>query len=445
MVVSVLSAALALAAVASGGGVRAQQAAQIPVGSADAYAQSFKLNPKAGSLSVGIGFGLSLANYRNQVGIAESRGIDLGIIGTLLAARNCQGGDPTLPKEQQPQVIHVEARGAQSKVAADGTDAGGIITKHVEATTEPTSKSVTTHAPLTLPGIADVKGARSEARTRWLANGVREAVGTSDIASLDIAGGMVKITGLHWESTFRSGVEAKRQGSFTLGSMTISGAPVPVNDPAMAFAAANQVLQPLGLALGLPFAHEAQGFLVVDPMQVAVIPNALRDTTLGTVFAAMQPVRDQLIAAVFAADCRLEDVVTVVDIAIGSVSGAGTFALELGGVSTTSREIKETSFLQRIGGLPPVAPPSVLEPVAPAAPATVTAAPTSPAAPVAASAPVRTVRAAPSLAGSRVREEKGGTLLWVALIGVALLLLAALLDVYKMRRAQRARAVEGWS
>lgn len=438
VVVAVLS--VTLAVMGSGAGVGAESGTSRAAGSANAFAQSFRINPKAGSLSVGIGFGLSLAAYQNAVGIAESRSVDLGIVGSLLAARNCMD-QVTLSQDQQPHILHVEARGAQSSVSQDGTDAGGAITKHVEATTQPTSRSVTTNAPLSIPGLVEVQGSRSESRTRFLPSGVREAIATSDIAALDLAGGMVRLKGLHWEATFLSGAENVRTGKFSVGSLIIGGAPVPVSDPAAAIDAVNQALAPLGLALVRPAAHEAAGFLVVDPLQLSVVPNTLRDTTLGTVFNGLQPLREQLVAALFSADCRLEDVVTVVDILIGSISGAGTFNLELGGVSATSREINATGFLQRLTPLPPAISP-VVEPVAtPAAIApAVTPAPAL-ISPVPATR-VRSALAAPRLAESRSRNEKGGTLLRVAMLGVALLLLAALGDVYKMRRAQRARARE---
>ena len=55
-------------------------------GQASAIAQSYKVDPRTAALSLGISFGVSLAGYTNNVAQAESRGIDLGIIGSTLAA-----------------------------------------------------------------------------------------------------------------------------------------------------------------------------------------------------------------------------------------------------------------------------------------------------------------------------------------------------------------------
>ena len=61
-------------------------------GQASALAQSFKINPTASALSLGFTFGQALAGYQNTGAKADARGIDLGIIGSILAAAGCDGG-----------------------------------------------------------------------------------------------------------------------------------------------------------------------------------------------------------------------------------------------------------------------------------------------------------------------------------------------------------------
>src|SRR5690348_6940649 len=79
-------------------------------GTAAASAQAFKVNPTASALSLGVTFGISLAGYTNQVAKADARGIDLGIIGTILAAAGCDGSAPTLASDQQPQPLALDSR-----------------------------------------------------------------------------------------------------------------------------------------------------------------------------------------------------------------------------------------------------------------------------------------------------------------------------------------------
>src|SRR5690606_6782646 len=86
-------------------------------GLGNAYAQGVKIDPRTGQLSIGLTYGMSLAGHQNKVAIAEARSLDLGIIGTLLAGEGCDGGDPTLPAEQQPQPLVVRS-------GEDGADKG---------------------------------------------------------------------------------------------------------------------------------------------------------------------------------------------------------------------------------------------------------------------------------------------------------------------------------
>src|SRR5207302_10347202 len=48
-------------------------ASSVPLGTASATAQTYKVNPQTGALSLGIAFGETLTNYQNKVAIAEAR------------------------------------------------------------------------------------------------------------------------------------------------------------------------------------------------------------------------------------------------------------------------------------------------------------------------------------------------------------------------------------
>src|SRR3954463_14816508 len=58
-------------------------------GQANALAQSFRINPTAAALSIGVTFGQALAGYQNTGAKADARGVDLGIVGSLLAGAQC--------------------------------------------------------------------------------------------------------------------------------------------------------------------------------------------------------------------------------------------------------------------------------------------------------------------------------------------------------------------
>jgi hypothetical protein len=62
-------------------------------------------------------------------------------------------------------------------------------------------------------------------------------------------------------------------------------------------------------------------------------------------------VRQALTDAMLKATCKFGDVITVADITAGSVSGAGSLTLEVGGVSVTSGDLKLSNDLQAIPDL----------------------------------------------------------------------------------------------
>jgi hypothetical protein len=332
-------------------------------GQANASSQAVKVNPTIASLSLGITLGVSLAGYQNEVAKAESRGLDLGIIGTILAGEGCQNpgetepGDPTWPAEDQPQPLAVDSRedGAAQGKSGPETAQGmeiPLFSKTVRATADPLAEASTLTAPLGQPGAVSVAGGRSDAITRTVDKKTREAIATAEIGSLDLGGGVVRLGNLKWTATHHSGADNSKSGTFSIGSVSIAGAPLPIptQDPAAVFAAINPVLATMGIELRPPVTHEVNGAVVVDPLTVAVVPSATRDQVAGTLFNAIQPVRQALTDAILAQDCGNDTYVTILDVAIGSFTGAGSFSLELGGAQAFTGDLVQSSLLKNPGG-----------------------------------------------------------------------------------------------
>jgi len=314
-------------------------------GQASAFAQSFKVNPTASALSIGVTFGQALAGYQNTGAKADARGIDLGIVGTLLGAAGCDGSKPTLPSDQQPQPLLADSRDPQANAgvsAQETVDKQPIpaITKSVRATPQPLAQADAYYAPVSAPGLIQLQGAHASALTDLVGGKTREAIATVDIGALDIAGGLVKIANLHWEALQRTGTDATAQGTFSIGHLVIAGHAVPAVDPSAALTALNQALGAFGLQFRMPKVHTDNGVLTIDPLAIAVVPAAARDAIFGQVLSAAQPVRQALTDAMLKASCKFGDVITVADITVGSVSGAGSFTLEFGGVSATTSDLK---------------------------------------------------------------------------------------------------------
>ena len=161
--------------------------------------------------------------------------------------------------------------------------------------------------------------------------------------------------------------------------------------------------------------------------------------SLGPIIGGAQPVRDAVTKALLEQDCGNATYITVADIVLGGVSGAGQIGLELGGVQATTAEINAFQF-----ALPPALPPLA----AAAAPDRPPSTPrrrrrrrrraarhrrrggrTSPTA----------VAAAPVAA---LTGERGGLMALIAGGGLLTLLVTAEGDRRKMRSAQRAIPLE---
>ena len=406
-------------------------------GTASATATSYKVNPTEAALSIGITFGISLAGYTNHVAQAESRGIDLGIIGTTLAAQGCSGGAPTLAASKQPQPLHTDSRDGTPGVHTEPETFDGqtvpLITKQTEANASPYAESNTTTAPVTGTGGAmTVNGAHSRAVTQ-ITKGTRDALATVDLGSFGIAG-VLELAGLHWSAESQSGAVDNNAGGFSIGGLKVLGQTLPVSDPTAALEQANTLLSPLGIQFVAPKVHVDAGILFVDPMMVKVVPSKTRDSLSGALLGGVQPVRKSLYDALLAATCSVASEITVSDIAIGSLTGAGSFSIELGGVQAKAIELKTSNFLE---GLPPLA--STVQGgdlggfTAFDTNNSVSALPT---APPAVDITSGSGHSGPTLAATE-KGSRGGKMALVGLLGLVGLLLFAERDRRLMRRAQR--------
>jgi hypothetical protein len=348
---AVAAAAAVMGAVLVMGSTAASQTAGAPGfanGTASATSQAIKVNPTAASLSIGITFGVSLSGYTNDTAKAEARGIDLGIIGTTLAGEPCDGGEPTLAAEDQPQPVAVDSREPDAAAGKTGTDSiSGMeipgFLKKARATAEPLAEATALVVPLGQAGAIEVAGARADTMTHIIDKKTREAVATAEIGSLIIGGGAIRLGNLKWQVVHRTGAENSKTATFSIGSATVGGTllpiPIPTGDPATVFAAINPVLAAFGVELRAPVSHEVNGGIQLDPLTVAVVPSPQRDQLAGQILSALNPVREELVKALLEIDCGNDTYVTVADIALGSFTGAGSFSLELGGASAFTGEL----------------------------------------------------------------------------------------------------------
>ncbi len=320
-------------------------------GLGSAYAQGYKIDPRSGGLSFGITYGLSLAGHQNTVAVGESRSVDLGVIGTTLAGEGCDGGDPTLAKEDQPQPLVV--RSTDENRSQTETEDG--VEKHAEANATPYAEAIAT--TVAAGDAAAVKVGSTTSRTiSGIVDGARVAKAITDVGDVSLGGGALVLKGLHWEATYQSAPSEDTTGSFTIEGIQAAGHNIPIKDIADGLAQANAALEPLGIALQPPQVRKASGIVFVDPLRISIVPSSTRDGVTGPIIGAAAPLREQITDALIKQDCGNAAYITIADIVLGSVTGAGSLNLELGGVTATSNEIKRTNFLGGLPELPPLLP-----------------------------------------------------------------------------------------
>src|SRR3954462_1704311 len=295
-----------------------------------ALAEAQKVDPRTGSLSLGITMGRSIAGHQNTVAQASSQAVDLGIIGTTAAAPACDGSDPTLKAEDQPQPIQVDSRQANPHQESDqGQLSGAPIPSRREATATPApfGEAITTTAPMDIAGLIHIGQGVSHTSSGLVDDGkVREAKATVDIDGITFPGG-ISMAGLHWEAVWSSADQNPGKGSFTIGSATASGQSLPTNDPSAALTAINTALQPLGYAIKPPTAANRGGIAFVDPLAVVVFPSPTRDAVANGLFGGIQPIREDLFQALLDQSCKNSTYITIFDIAVASMTGGGSFSL----------------------------------------------------------------------------------------------------------------------
>jgi hypothetical protein len=359
-VAGVAATLLTFAVTSPGSATPAQDSAATPFnnGSGNAIALVYKVNPVFGNLSFGITAGESVAGHQNTGATGQSQSIDLGVIGVTLAGAGCDGADPTLPADKQPQAVVVRSDdpGAdKGKTAKEG----GVITQFASATTKPLATASTEIGPIGEQNGLFLSGGKAVATSGIVQAGVRQATATTDIGKVSLLGGLVTLNGLHWNAVQETGGRTTNTGTFTLGSISVLGLTLkPDPDALNQLDSAQDFLSSIGITISRPQTRVASGVVFVDPLRIGIVPSKLRDTLIATLLGQLQTVRQTLTDAIAAISCDGQlnvlgnngsTLVTVLDLGLATVSGAGSLTVELGGVQATTAAINQ---FQGLGDIP---------------------------------------------------------------------------------------------
>jgi hypothetical protein len=302
------------------------QAATQP-GFGKAQAGILMLDPRSAQLSFGVRFGPTVSDHRNQVARAQAQSTDYGLIGSALTGSGCDGGDPFVRSEDLPKPMRADSR--NPKDLAEREVSEGPITQSVQADPRPYARATSRLLEASLPGIAEVGASATETISGVDDEGVPLVRAIADITSLSIAGGVVRLGGLHWEAQQHG--DDDPTGRFTIGSAAIGGVPVPTQDASALVQAVNAVLSQLGVVMTPPVTHVEDDTIFVDPIKVGIAPNQTRDLIAGQTLAALQPAREALFQVLLDSSCNSGAAITVADILLGSITGGGSLTAVIGG------------------------------------------------------------------------------------------------------------------
>lgn len=326
-----------------GGHESGQEAAGPGNGTAKATAVVARVAPGVGSLELGISSGVAVAEIKNTVAQAQAEALDLGLIGGVLTAEGCSGGDPLVPASALPTALRVDSRGgdveaAEEEIPVDGATIGGGR-KQVAASTDPASRAVSTVLGALGP-LLTFDGGRAESSTRVLPGEGREARASVGV-NLDI-GGLVKLSALRWEAYHRTGADPAADASFDLGTASLLGVPIPTESLTQVESLVNGLLAPSGLSITFPKVErftEPADLVRITPLRIVLKDSPLGAELLGPVLELSRQQREQLFDTIAAAYCTAAGALLVGDIGIAIASGTGFLAVEIGGAEATSGDL----------------------------------------------------------------------------------------------------------
>ena len=411
-------------------------------GTAKATAVVARVAPGIGALELGISAGVAVAEIKNTIGQAQSEALDLGLIGSTLTAEGCFG-DPPLQQSDLPSALRVDSRtgdtsASEDEYPVDGTTIGGGR-KHVEASTRPAAEAVTTVAGILAP-ILTFDGGKATSATEVLPGKARIARSQVNV-NIDI-GGVIKLSGLRWEATHRTGAEPAAGATFDIGTAALLGMPIPLESLTALETTLNTALASSGVQITFPKIERfttPSDLVRVTPLRILLKDTPIGKATLGPLLNASRAERESLFDQIALAAPCLAGGLLVADIGLSVASGTGFLEIEIGGAEATTGElVLESPFG---AGDAPVGDPILPNVVVPGVPGFTSAPPGVTPRPAASIGPLE--ERCESAHPLRDTSCSKGALLAVGLFGLAATAAVGALDWrHQRRRAARVAAPE---
>jgi hypothetical protein len=333
---------------------------------------------------VAFGLGVARARYQGAQGNAQAVGADLGLFTLAATAPFMCGQSPGkyFPDGVPPRPITVSSGDGpvteRSASFGEGTPAA-VVSQEASAAPQSQAAARVTGVSFTLPGLVELQGGLATSGVRLTPGAQRDAEARSDIGSLVLAGGLVRLDGLTWTAGHHTGTADEQAGAFRAATVSVAGTVLPTGDATQltaALTAANQALQPLGLALHPPAVVDTDGEVEVTPLRLSIESNPALRPVAGQVLAGVQPARDALLEATapiaYREDCSLQTGVgfgfLMADLATVVLGDKGGVDLDFGGARAgTEAPVYDNPFDSGFGVITP--PPPVARPARPTRPA----------------------------------------------------------------------------
>ena len=324
-------------------------------GSGDGVANLGRVVARASGLPLATTFGRALAHYQGTSARGESAALDLGVLGVLLTSPTACGRAPLSPDQLPKRTVADSNAGPPSASRATaGQESVAAGQEQAAARPGALAEAAYTSAALQLGEVLRAGEGRSSSSAELVAGKERRATAAVRLGTVDLAGGIVSLRGLHWTAEQRTGpggLVVGAGGAFGIDTVVVGGIPLPTATPlelAAAFGGANKVIAPFGLRLEPPRVEKSTGDreVRVTPLKLVLGDGTAAKPLLGPLMEKQQPAREALLAAMKGfgrGDCDGSSAgglfFTFVDVVAAALQGSGGIDLELGGVLATTEGV----------------------------------------------------------------------------------------------------------
>jgi hypothetical protein len=331
------------------------------VGTASAGATALEIDPSLAQLNLAVQLGTSDADFEYSEAQALSQTLDLGEIGSILTSPSCNS-PATIKASDFPAAIQAESTGGNqtlhsvAETSLNGTGAG-VGVEDASATQVPAGTSTTSIASEDLAGLVNIQGATTSATTEIQNGDERVATATADLGTISIGNGLIALKGLHWVATQTSGATSSSSGTFTIGSLSIAGLNIPINNDEASTVTTliNTALEPTGIQIDWPTASVlSDGTQVISPLTIGIDNSALGQQIVGSQLNTIQPVRNVLEQELLGiSNCTLQtdsqSALLIADVFLGVPSGGGDLNITIGGAKAVTGDPVASSPFGSVG------------------------------------------------------------------------------------------------